>query len=128
MLGIGVLCLLIAFLSLFTAMFSHAGPPRLFFLGFIGIPLIFVGGVMTASGYKRVIADYAASELSPVASGTVNYLGETTQPGVRAFGEALRDGGRDEAATMRHCTQCGVRLASGARFCQACGVALAGDE
>jgi len=125
----GVVCLIVGFVSVIGSMNSaHHGHPRLLFLFFVGMPLLFVGIVMSKFGYARVVADYAASELSPVASGAVNYLGETTRDGVRAFGGALREGMHGEGTAARHCTQCGVRLASGARFCQGCGVAVAADE
>jgi len=61
------------------------------FLGFLGVFLLFIGGVMAQFGYKSAVARYQAQELAPVASDTFNYVAEETKPGVRAIVGAVRE-------------------------------------
>ena len=63
---------------------------------FLGMPLIFVGGAMLQYAYMGTVARYAAGELAPVATDTVNYMAEGSAGGVqtisRAIGEGLAEG------------------------------------
>lgn len=134
----GVVCMTLGFLSMTKDMGNFgSGPPKLVFLLALGIPLMFVGLVLSGLGYKRWFAQYTTSELSSVASQTVNYLGDTTQEGVRAIGQALREGiqeapreGSRESpgvgmesgkSPLAFCPSCGSRLVADARFCHRCG-------
>ena len=88
---LGLLFLLIGMISFFSSFGSFA-PPRFFWCAFVGMPLLFVGGVMCKFGYLGDIARYIASESAPVAKDTINYLGEETQPGVKSFTKAITEG------------------------------------
>jgi hypothetical protein len=77
--------------SFFMAIGS-GGPPRFFWCGFLGMPMMFVGMVMCMFGYIGVIHRYLAGESAPVAKDVVNYLGENTQPGVKAMSKAIAEG------------------------------------
>jgi len=88
---LGLLFLLIGMISFFSSFDSFASP-RFFWCAFVGMPLLFVGGVMCKFGYLGDIARYIASESAPVAKDTINYLGEETQPGVRSFTRAITEG------------------------------------
>src|SRR5690606_36938297 len=87
LLAVGILLVLIGLASFFAAMGSFE-PPRFFWCAFVGMPLMFVGFVMTMFGYFGAVQRYIAGESAPVAKDMVNYLGENTQPGVRAFTKA----------------------------------------
>jgi len=97
----GLFLTAIAMHSLFTSDFDNS--PDRFWMGFLGLPLIFIGGAMLQAGYMGAVTRYAAGEVAPVAKDTINYLAEGTQPGVKNIGKALgegisegMDGGRGE--------------------------------
>jgi hypothetical protein len=78
---------------LFTAVgMGSGGPPRFFWCGFLGMPMMFVGMVMCMFGYIGVVQRYLAGESAPVVKDVVNYLGENTQPGVKAMSKAIAEG------------------------------------
>jgi hypothetical protein len=116
---VGLACIVAAFAGFVTA---FGGPPRLFWLGFVGIPVLFVGLVLTKAGYLGAVTRYVAQEQAPVAADTLNYLAGETRPGVRAGASAVREGLRGEG---RACPACGERNDGAARFCDACGKPLA---
>src|ERR1051325_3987273 len=68
---LGLLCVLVATVELFTAGME---PPRHFWLAFIGIPLMFVGGVLSMYGFMGAVARFAAGEAAPVATDAVKYV------------------------------------------------------
>lgn len=90
-LSAGVLLMLIGFGSFFLALGSGEFP-RLFWCAFLGMPLTFVGGSMTMFGFLGAFQRYVAGESAPVAKDVVNYMGEGTQPGVKAFSKAVAEG------------------------------------
>lgn len=91
LLGIGVLFEIVGMVSFFSAMGSFE-PPRYFWCGFVGMPLMFIGTIMTMFGYFGAVQRYVAGESAPVAKDVVNYMGENTQSGVRAFTKAATEG------------------------------------
>lgn len=133
LLGIGGLCMVVGFIDFFGAMHSF-GSPRLFFLFFIGMPLLFAGGVMTKAGFMGRIARYHAGEAAPVAKDTIHYMAEGTQGDVqamaRAAGAGLREGlgGAIQPETGEagvRCHKCNFVETADAKFCSACGAAMA---
>lgn len=76
----------------FFSSFGTFEPPRYFWCVFVGMPLLFVGLVMCKLGYLGDVIRYIASESAPVAKDAVNYMGENTQPGVRAVSKAVAEG------------------------------------
>lgn len=114
---VGLVCLVAAFVSFFTA----DGPPRLFWMAFLGMPLIFVGAALSMAGYMGAVARYAAAEQAPVAADTFNYVAGETGEGVRAVASAVREG---LATGARRCAACGKGNDAGAKFCDACGQPL----
>lgn len=127
-LALGGLCMLIAFVDFFTA-FGGYGPPRFFWLFFVGAPLLFVGGVMTSMGFMGAMARYQAGEAAPVMKDTFNYMAEGTQDGVKTVASAvsagLREGlGAPPAASVR-CPKCNHLNGETGRFCSQCGFSLA---
>ena len=57
---IGLIFLIVGMVSFFTA-FGGGGPPWLFWCCFVGIPLLFVGGVMCMFGFMGGLARYTAA-------------------------------------------------------------------
>lgn len=79
----------------FFAAFGNFQFPKLFWCVFVGIPLLFVGLVMTKFGYLGAVARYVAAEAAPVAKDTVNYMTEGTQDSIKTVGRALGEGFRE---------------------------------
>ena len=90
-LAIGGVLTLIGVGSLFASVGSF-GPPRFFWCAFLGMPLVFAGGVMAMFGFMGAAQRYVAGETAPVAKDVVNYMGENTQPGVKAIARAVGQG------------------------------------
>ncbi len=101
-LAIGGLLTLIGFGSFFASFASAWSgsfePPRYFWCAFLGIPLLGVGGAMATFGFLGGVFRYMVGESAPVAKDVVNYMGEQTQPGVKAVAKAITQGIREGLA------------------------------
>lgn len=102
--------------------------PTKFWMFFVGIPLLAVGGWLLQAGFMGVGARYASGEIAPVAKDTAHYLTDgqgflgvgtttsgTTSPATPAAG----------SATGPYCRSCGTRNDADARFCDSCGTTMA---
>lgn len=93
-LAIGGLLTLVGVVDFFaSAAGMHA--PRLFWCIFLGMPLAFVGTALLMFGFFGAVQRYVAGEAAPVAKDVVNYMGENTQPGVKAVAKAITEGIRE---------------------------------
>src|SRR5438552_4475624 len=92
--SVGLIFLIIGMASFFSA-FGSGGSPRLFWCGFVGMPLLFVGGVICIFGFMGSVARYTAAEQVPVATDAVNDLAEGTQGAVKTVARAVAEGGED---------------------------------
>ena len=124
--GLGFM--IVGFVNFFHA-FGGTEPPRLFWCFFVGMPLLFVGGVLSSYGYMGRVARYAAEEMAPVGKDTFNYMADGTHEGIKtvagAIGEGLREGGlAGGAQTMVRCHKCNALAPADAKFCGQCGQAL----
>jgi len=97
--GVGLILLIVGMASFFSA-FGGSGPPRLFWCCFVGMPLLFVGGVMCKFGFMGAVARYTAAEQVPVATDAISDLAEGTQGAVKTVARAVAEGVR-EAQTER---------------------------
>ena len=88
---VGLLCFIIAAISLFASA-GGGGMPHLFWLGFVGLPLMFVGGVLCQFGFMGAVARFMAGEAAPVAVDTVNYMAEETKGAVETVAKAAAKG------------------------------------
>lgn len=127
----GGACIVIALVDFFRAFGSFSGPPKLFWLFFVGGPLLFLGSAMTMGGFMGRIARYQAGEAAPVAKDTIHYMADETQGDVqtmaRAFGSGLSEGlgGTAAAGEVRvRCHKCNYMETGDAKFCSACGAAM----
>ena len=128
LLGVGAVLMLIA-LGSFVLSFILRIPPFGVLLGFIGIPMVFVGLLCCLYGYMGKLARYTAQETAPVGKDTFNYLADGTQEGVRtlagAIGQGLREGMSPNGVESElRCPHCGSSQDSGAKFCDDCGAAI----
>jgi hypothetical protein len=89
--SVGLIFLIIGMASFFSA-FGGGGPPRLFWCCFVGMPLLFVGGVMCKFGFMGAVARYTAAEHVPVATDAINDLAEGTQGAVKTVARAVAEG------------------------------------
>src|SRR5882724_6829719 len=88
---VGLLCVIVSAISLFTSA-SGGGRPHLFWLGFVGMPLMFVGGVLCQFAFLGAVARFMAGETAPVAVDTVNYVAEETKGAVETVAKAAAKG------------------------------------
>lgn len=128
-LALGLICTLISLVDFFSA----GGPPKLFWLGFVGLPLIFAGSVMTMMGFAGKIARFHAAQYAPVAKDTFNYMAEGTQDGVQTVARSIVRGiyeagtvDKTAADSSLTCPGCGFVETADAAYCSGCGAALAG--
>ena len=88
---IGLICAIIAAVSLLLSARSF-DEPHYFWLGFIGLPLMFVGGVLCQFGFFGAVARFIAGESAPVAADTANYMAEETKGAVETVAKAAAKG------------------------------------
>ncbi len=115
-LGIGAVLTVTAFANLFLTINRSDGFPRLFFLGFIGLPLIGVGAMLLSLGYRSELMSYTKNEAVPV----LNEAGSEISPAVRAVASAaaeVKNGNGDFIV----CKACGEKNPADGKFCKACG-------
>ena len=121
-LGIGILLMVISMVEFFS-LFGSSREPRFIWMPFLGIPLLFVGGVMTQFGYMGKVARFMAQEMAPVGKDTFNYVADGTQEGIKtvaaAVGQGLAAGGvalGGKAATKVLCHKCNALAEDGTSF------------
>jgi membrane protease subunit (stomatin/prohibitin family) len=119
---VGLVFIVIGIGSFFAA-FGGFGPPRYFWCAFVGMPILFVGLVMSKFGYLGRVSRYVAGETAPVAKDTFNYMAEGTQQGVQTLATAVGEGLRGSGARLR-CPKCGQSNDADAKFCRNCGTGL----
>lgn len=119
---VGLACIVVAMVDFFGAFNSFDRGPRLFWLAFLGMPLLFVGVSLCMFAFMGAVTRFAAQEQAPVAADTFNYMADETREGVRAVAGAVREGFSGDGC---RCEACGAVNDSGAKFCDACGVPLA---
>jgi hypothetical protein len=134
-LGVGILFMLAGFVDFALVMAKpFQREPTLFWCFFIGMPLLFVGIVMTHAGFAGKIMRYWSQEIAPPAVDTFNYAAREGRHGVQqiagAIGEGLRGavgaaaGASGPPVIHIRCHKCNHDNESGARFCSRCGVSL----
>jgi hypothetical protein len=102
--------------------------PTRFWMFFVGMPLLAVGGWLLQAGFMGAGARYASGELAPVAKDTAHYL--TDGKGLLGVGTTT-SGGTAPASpaagspTGPYCRSCGTRNDADARFCDSCGTSMA---
>lgn len=147
------ICLIVAGLALaitgaadfFGTMYSFDGVPDLFWCLMVGLPLLGLGGTLTALGFKKEIAGYIKNESVPV----INELGKEIHPAVSAVASAVKDGLNEGGKTcacgavndrdskfckncgrslLTACPDCGNEIDADSKFCKNCGKKLSGGQ
>jgi hypothetical protein len=90
--AVGGLVFLIVGMASFFSAFGGGGPPRLFWCCFVGMPLLFVGGVMSMFGFMGAITRYTAAEQVPVATEAIGDLVDGSQDAVKKLAGAVTEG------------------------------------
>lgn len=88
---VGFLCFVVALISFFAAS-GGSGFPRLFWLAFIGLPLMFIGSVMCMYGFMGLAFRFFTGETLPVTVDAANYTAEATQGAVKTVAKAAAEG------------------------------------
>jgi len=124
---VGLIFMVIGVASFFMA-FGGSGPPRFFWCAFIGMPILFVGIVISKFAYVGAVSRYMADEVAPVGKDVFNYMADGTKGSIRnvaaAVGEGLRSGIAGTEAQAVHCPKCNADNDASAKFCDACGAPL----
>lgn len=119
---------IVGLVSFFRA-FGGGGPPMLFWCCFVGLPLIWLGFVLTSAGFAGAVGRYMAGESAPVAKDTFNYMADGTKDGVKtianAVGEGLAAANAGAKQIVVRCHKCNADNEAEARFCKGCGTPLA---
>lgn len=103
MVVVGGILLVVGLADFFSAFGTFEVPDK-FWCAFIGIPMLGGGFGILWFAYQGAINRFVAEENAPVAKDVLNYMGEHTQPGVRAFSRAVADGIHD--SKDRHDDHC----------------------
>jgi RNA polymerase subunit RPABC4/transcription elongation factor Spt4 len=123
------------FISILSQMFS--GVWLIIFI-LLGIPLLFLGSVMTMFGYIGRLARYQAGEIAPVGKDTINYMVDGTKESLdtishslgkglgEGIGAALSPSGKEKS--QNKCHKCGEPLDADANFCDNCGSAVTREK
>ncbi|MFT9847781.1 zinc ribbon domain-containing protein [Aneurinibacillus sp. REN35] len=106
MVGLGIICVIVAFFEFFTLDMWET--PKLFWLFFVGTPLMFIGFIILGPHIQR------------------SYLqrnSDMIRDSMKLMGEGLRSG-LEESRTCPKCTAANKHVAN---FCSHCGASLQTD-
>ena len=88
--------------------------PKLFFLAFIGLPMLGIGAGLLTLAFRREIATYSKNESVPV----INEASSEIAPAIQNVVKAAKT----ESGVR---CECGALNDADAKFCKACGKPLA---
>ena len=107
----GAVLTLAAFIDFFiTVGTTDKGMPKLFFLAFIGLPMLGIGAGLLAFAFRREIATYSKNESVPV----INEASSEIAPAIQNVVKAAKT----ESGVR---CECGALNDADAKFCKACG-------
>ncbi|MGV3466540.1 MAG: double zinc ribbon domain-containing protein [Heyndrickxia sp.] len=119
LLVIGAICIIMAFIDFFTL--QELEEPKLFWLFFVALPVIFLGFVLSGFGFGGAVAKYQSREYAPVAKDTFNYMATNTTSAVKEISNAIQEGTSTYSIT---CSQCNEENPNHAKYCNYCGEKL----
>ncbi len=91
-LAIGLACTVTGMVDFFTTAMNMKGMPKLFWLLFIGVPMLGIGGALLGFAFKREIMRYTKNEAVPV----INEASEELKPAVKSVAEAVKEADKTE--------------------------------
>ena len=130
LLALGLVLTIIAIVDFFSSFGDPAaGPPKNFWMAFIGLPLIGIGASMVNFAFLGPTSRYVAGEVTPTIRDTLGSLG------IGQAEKVCAACGHHNHADSQFCNSCGkplgVACAScgaendpGAQFCDSCGKPL----
>lgn len=117
-LPIGGILAIVGFIDFFLS-FETASMPHLFFLLFIGLPMIGIGASLLKFGYMKEVGEYIAGETAPIAKDVTNYMLDGTREELSKTVDALR--GKKATSKVNICARCGEENPEDALYCSRCG-------
>ena len=112
---VGAVLALVAFIDLVITLGNpDKGMPKLFFLAFIGLPMLGIGAGLLTLAFRREIATYSKNESVPV----INEASSEIAPAIQNVVKAAKT----ESGVR---CECGALNDADAKFCKACGKPLA---
>lgn len=117
LLSIGLLSVIVAFVDFFAAFGDFGGQPKLFFLFFIGFPLLAASGACLSYAYMGKATRYAASQTVPVMSDAIHDIAADNLSTAADLSSAIH-------GTAKFCPFCGSRNGDNDKFCPSCGKQL----
>lgn len=91
-LAIGLACTVTGMVDFFTTAMNMNGMPKLFWLLFIGVPMLGIGGTLLGFAFQREIMRYTKNEAVPV----INEASEELKPAVKSVAEAVKEADKTE--------------------------------
>ena len=136
---IGLALTIVGFVNFFTTL-GDSSFPKLFFLSFIGLPLLGIGTGITFTAFRQEISKYYVKETAPI----LNQAAKDIAPAIQTMTNAVKEGltekvvcscGKENDFTDKYCTECGTPLVplcpkcnavleKDAKFCDQCGEKL----
>lgn len=127
---IGILCMGAGMASFFVGM-TNQEMPQLFFLCFIGAPVMMGGIVCLSLGYRKKMGEFMATQTAPVAKDFTNYMLDNTSDSLaNTFGKISaavnknKPNSQVEGVTANTCAKCGHVNPADSKFCAKCGAPL----
>lgn len=120
---VGGVCAIVGFAEFFITMSMMSGAPKLFFLLFIGLPMIGIGAGLLTFAYRGDIMRFTKNEAVPI----INETGEEIKPAIKAVTGAVREGLYGEQSVAKKgmvCPACGKENQPENKFCDKCGALL----
>lgn len=112
--SIGGVCAIIGFVDFFIAM-ANMSQPTMFFLLFIGIPLLGIGGSILGFAFRSEIMRYNKNESVPI----INEASDEMKPTFRNVASAVKESMNESIVCS-----CGTTNDKDSRFCKKCGKEL----
>lgn len=110
---VGFVCTVIGMVSFFSS-FMNNTVPTLFFMSFIGLPLLSVGFGLLIFGYRKEIMRYGKNESVPI----INEASKEVAPAIKNVVNAIKDSDGIE------CAYCHTLNEKDSKFCKSCGRSL----
>ncbi len=126
-LGLGLYLVISGFISFFQLSNSFDSEPKIG-LVFAGMPLLFIGLILTSLGFMGDVARYQAGEMAPVGKDVVNYMVDGTKESMTTVAKAIHDGMNSTHDASIKCPHCFTENETEAKFCKNCGKSLASDK
>lgn len=128
LLCVGIPLLVIGFLFFFVGAFTMGSGVDLFFLSFLGMPLMFAGGVCIMLGSMRSAHKFITSSTASTKKDYMNYMMDETSDSARNFASNIASGINEARGGGKSCPHCGNINLNDAKYCSQCGEKLSSSK